>query len=195
MVRNHPKFKSLPLDQRQLTDAWLKARLGYITASQVPKLLGFFEEKAAKVLGLSKIWGKPGSMATAWAQVTDRNVKTQEESVPMLWGKQHEPNMLALLLEDQQVMEVHECGFVSNTSTSLPIGASPDALLKTMQGATVAVECKAPCPFKENKGPGQESWTYMPGKAGYDYVPAAWYARCDDVSLPKGGMLALGVSA
>ncbi|NDD55823.1 hypothetical protein EBZ39_18485, partial [bacterium] len=49
---------------------------------------------------------------------------------------------------------------------------------KTIQGATVAVECKAPCPFKENKGPGQESWTYLPGKAGYDYVPAAWYAQC-----------------
>ena len=41
LVRNHPKFKSLPPDQRQLTDAWFKARLGYITASQVPKLLGF----------------------------------------------------------------------------------------------------------------------------------------------------------
>ncbi len=146
-------------------------------------VFGFFEEKAAKVLGLSKIWSKHGSMAAAWAEITDGIVKTQEESVPMLWGKQHEPNMLAMLLEDQQVMEVHECGFISNTSTSLHIGASPDALLKTRQGATVAVECKAPCPFKENKGSGQESWTYLPGKAGYDYVPAAWYAQCQVTML------------
>ncbi len=69
-------------------------------------------------------------MAAEWAQVTERMfVKTQEENVSMLWGKQHEPNMLALLLEDHQVMEVHECGFISHTSTSLHIGASPDALL------------------------------------------------------------------
>ncbi len=76
----------------------------------------------------------------------------------MLWGKQHEPNMLALLLEDQQVMEVHECGFK-------PAYWSLTRCLRTMQGATVAVECKAPCPSNENKGPGQESWKYLPGNS------------------------------
>ncbi len=76
-------------------------------------------------------------------------------------------------------MEVHECGFIKVRSKSaLPIRASPDAFIKTMQGAIVAVECKVPCPLNENKGPGQETWTYLPDQAGYDKVPAAWYAQC-----------------
>ena len=57
-----------------------------------------------------------------------------------------------------------------------PLGLDP-------LGPTVAVECKAPCPFKENKGSGQENWTYLPGKAGYDYMPAAWYAQCQVTML------------
>jgi hypothetical protein len=56
--------------------------------------------------------------------------------------------MPALLLEDERVMEVQESGFVSNTSTSMLLGASPDAFIKTKQGVAVAVECKGPCPFK-----------------------------------------------
>jgi hypothetical protein len=57
--------------------------------------------------------------------------------------------MLAMLPEDQQVMEVQDCGFVSNISTSLPIGASTDAYIKKNQGVTLAMECKAHAPSRE----------------------------------------------
>ncbi len=66
----------------------------------------------------------------------------------MLWGKSHEPNMLALLLEDQQVMEVQECGFVSNTSTSLSRCLHQYKLLRVYRCSGV----QGPRPFQGKQG-------------------------------------------
>ena len=73
------------------------------------------------------------------------------------------------------------------------MGASPDAMLVFRQAdgkelGRLAVECKAPCPFKPK---GNNTWTFLPGIAGWQAVPAPYFAQCQLVMLATNTMQTL----
>ena len=96
---------------------------------------------------------------------------------------------------------VLECSFIQLHVDTLPpsisrglqldqlprMGASPDAMLwcQAPDGSIkwIPVECKAPCPFQHSNGPGDATWAYQPQFAGWDAIPAPYFAPCQLILL------------
>ena len=52
-------------------------------------------------------------------------------------------------------------------------------------GKEMVVDCKAPCPFKHNTGPGQQAaeWAYVETGGEWSTIPAHAYAQCQMTML------------
>ena len=207
-VRANQNFKSLTTG-RQLSAEWFQARRGMVTASKIGAFLGFCETDAAKALGLhGRTWTT--ALDDAYQDLLSSKA-SRADDICMQWGREHEANMLAMLLAPTPdarkmfqsvlglrsgdfIMEVHECGLLPMQlpASYPPMGASPDALVVFKQRTdgqvlgVMPVECKAPCPFKEDRSAGQNLWVYVPEQAGWESIPAPYFAQCQLEMLATG---------
>lgn len=107
-------------DLEQGTDAWLDARLGIVTASQISKLL----TPTGKIATGAKV------KAFAYEIVAQREtwrVENYFQSYDMERG--HIQEGIARNIYSESFEEVNECGFITNTNYGFKIGASPDGLV------------------------------------------------------------------
>jgi putative phage-type endonuclease len=130
------------LEQR--TDAWLQARVGKVTASQMKHVLA----KTQK--------GLPTAARTTylWQQVIERltgQPAPVARTMAMQWGTDQEPFALQAYAE-AHVLHVEAVGFVQHPT--LAVGCSPDGLVTEDMAATGLVEIK--CPF--NSANHLETW-------------------------------------
>lgn len=121
-------------DLEQGTDAWLQARCGVITASEMKLLL----TPTMKVADNDKV------RAHLWellAQRITRHIEPRYINDDMMRGIESEP--IARDIYSEQVAideEVEQVGFITNDQWGYVIGYSPDALV----GEDGLWECKAP---------------------------------------------------
>jgi putative phage-type endonuclease len=130
------------LEQR--TDAWLQARVGKVTASQMKHVLA----KTQK--------GLPTAARTTylWQQVIERltgQPAPVARTMAMQWGTDQEPAALQAYNE-AHLVNVEAVGFVQHPT--LAVGCSPDGLVTEDMAATGLVEIK--CPF--NSAVHLETW-------------------------------------
>ena len=136
-------------------------------------LAGFFSVDGSKALG-----GRcdPTTEISALDQLKNVGIFTPIDTVPMQWGRAHDvsslPTSITSGLTPMQLRHLP------------PMGASPDAMLIGLDAdgkeLKMPVECKAPCPFKHNTGPGQDAaeWTYVETGGEWSTMPAHHYAQC-----------------
>ena len=158
---------------QQGTDAWLQARLGIITASQM-KLL---------ITQTGKVADNNDSRAIVYQKVSERISNEIEESFSnhhMERGKTYEP--FARDLYDSEIAKVQECGFITRQFDGFKIGYSPDGLV----GDDGLIEIKCPTQHKhvkeicENKEPKEHM---MQIQTGLLVTERKW---CDFVSYYNG---------
>lgn len=121
-------------DLMQGDEAWLNARLGLITASEMKLLL----TPTLKVADNDKV------RAHVWeilAQRITRHIEPRYVSDDMMRGVEAEPIARDIYAQSVAIdYEVTQVGFITNDSYGFTIGYSPDALV----GEQGLWECKAP---------------------------------------------------
>lgn len=121
-------------DLEQGTDAWLQARCGVITASEMKLLL----TPTMKVADNDKV------RAHLWellAQRITKHIEPRYINDDMMRGIESEPIARDIYAQEVSVdVEVEQVGFITNDEWGYVIGYSPDALV----GADGLWECKAP---------------------------------------------------
>lgn len=121
-------------DLEQGTDAWLQARCGVITASEMKLLL----TPTMKVADNDKV------RAHLWellAQRITKHIEPRYINDDMMRGIESEPIARDIYQQEVAVdVEVEQVGFITNDEWGYVIGYSPDALV----GTEGLWECKAP---------------------------------------------------
>ncbi len=129
MNKNSPVYH---WDLIQGTDAWLKARLGIITASEMHKL----------ITPTGKVANNDDIRAIVFQKVAERLTGKVEENFSnhhMERGRVFEP--FAKDLYSEKRYQVRDCGFITRQFDGFKIGYSPDGLLVDKNGA---IEIKCP---------------------------------------------------
>lgn len=119
-------------DFEQGSLAWLRARCGMLTASELDRIL----------TPTLKIAENPKSRAHLWELAAQRITGYVEPSYisdAMLRGQEDE--ILARELYAKHFTEVQTCGFVTNNRWGFTLGCSPDGLV----GSEGMIECKSRC--------------------------------------------------
>ena len=131
------------------------------------------------------------------------------ESNPLLTLLEPSQRRRISVLRDLVIVKLEECSLIRVDVSKLPpsitsglsrmqlsnlppMGASPDAMLVGQDAngreTRMPVECKAPCPFKHNTGPGQDAaeWSYVETTGEWSVIPAHHYAQCQMSMLATG---------
>lgn len=154
---------------RQGSAQWHEQRSGHFTGSTLATVLGFFERKAARELGMSAFSGHDRALSLQDTMLRGtQSVFDHATRVKMNWGTHHELNAVLTLLNDGPSLKVHETGFwtlreehislIGDTSgddlcfDDLPrIGASPDGVVYdssvSLTEPQYLLEVKCPAPF------------------------------------------------
>jgi len=186
------------------------ALAGFFEVTASKALGGFSDPKAAcNALDLLKSGAIPARTDTVpmqWGRL--------HESNPLMTLLEPTQRRGIRIVDDFNLVKLQECAFIKvdvarlppsitagltamQLSNLPPMGASPDAMLlgyTDARGAATAtetrmpVECKAPCPFKPNTGPGEQAatWTYVESADRLDVIPAHYYAQCQMTMLATG---------
>lgn len=129
---NAPANIKIHTEFDQGSAAWLSARCGLLTASELDRIL----------TPTLKIADNPKSRAHLWEMASQRitnYVEPQYISDAMLRGQEDE--ILARDDYAKHFAPVEQCGFVTNSKWGFTLGCSPDGLV----GDDGLIECKSSC--------------------------------------------------
>ena len=194
-----------------VTASTVAALAGFFEPAASKVLGGFSDPKAAcnalDQLRSSAIPARADTVPMQWGRL--------HESNPLMTLLEPTQRKGIREVGDFSLVKLQECTFIRVDVSKLPpsitagltalqlsnlplMGASPDAMLlgyRDARGAapateiTMPVECKAPCPFKPNTGPGDQAatWTYVESPLReWDVIPAHYYAQCQMTMLATG---------
>lgn len=157
---------------RQGSALWHEQRSGHFTGSTFATVLGFFERKAARELGIHAFSSHDRALSLQDTMLRGtQSVFDHATRVKMDWGTHHELNAVLTLLNDGPSLKVHETGFWTLPEEHIPliggnsdggfddlcfddlprIGASPDGVVYdssvSLTEPQYLLEVKCPAPF------------------------------------------------
>jgi hypothetical protein len=117
-------------DLEQGTDAWLEARLGILTASEMKNLFTKALAPAGGEMPVTHLYKMAAERIT-------RHIEPHFMSYAMERG--HEDEVSAIEVYSKNVAPVKSCGFITNSKWGFTLGYSPDGLV----GDDGLIECKS----------------------------------------------------